>query len=574
MPDARLVALQTSASDWHARRARVILQHRAFNRTLQTDTHDRLRELFRTSTNADWRLRAMWGLHVTGGWSSSTLAETLADRDEYVRAWAVQLLTEDRAPSNETLDRFARMARDDRSAVVRLYLAAALQRIGEDARWPIASALMAHAEDANDHNLPKMIWLAVEPLVASNPTRALEHASSSRIPLLARFIARRTSDADLLEPVVTAIGKAPATRQALLEGLRDGMEGRFDLDAPPNWPAVLRQLRRSPAPVARLAADIAQQFGDTETARRNIAAVRSASASADERRRALQMLAAQRRPQLVQHLPVLLDDEKLRVDAIRAIAAFDEEPLASALIERYPALGVAERTEAIQTLASRRSYGRLLTAAIASNTIPRRDIPVHVARQLLRVVGAGFTEVWGPVEQSVAEDKTYARYRRLLTETAIRNASVQNGRATFQRTCGACHKLYGEGGAIGPDLTGSNRGNLDYLLLNVLDPNAEVPDGYKMVLVNTRDGRTFSGTVVTETDRQITLRVVGRDAPVAIRKADVQTREVAAASMMPPGLFDALADREVIDLVAYLRTVEPPKATGSARRVTARGQSH
>ena len=120
---------------------------------------------------------------------------------------------------------------------------------------------------------------------------------------------------------------------------------------------------------------------------------------------------------------------------------------------------------------------------------------------------------------------------------------------------------------MGPDLTGSNRGNLDYVLANVLDPNAEVSDAYRMVLVTTRDGRTFSGNVIGETDRQITLRVVGREAPAVIRKADVQSREVTSSSMMPPGLFDALTDREVIDLVAYLRTVEPPRAaTGSRTR--------
>ena len=118
--------------------------------------------------------------------------------------------------------------------------------------------------------------------------------------------------------------------------------------------------------------------------------------------------------------------------------------------------------------------------------------------------------------------------------------------------------MYGEGGAVGPDLTGSNRANLEYLLANVLNPNADVPDAYKMVLVTTRDGRTFSGNVVAETDRQLTLRVVGRDTAI-ISKSDIQSREATAVSMMPPGLFDSLTDREVVDLVAFLRTTGPEK---------------
>jgi putative heme-binding domain-containing protein len=119
--------------------------------------------------------------------------------------------------------------------------------------------------------------------------------------------------------------------------------------------------------------------------------------------------------------------------------------------------------------------------------------------------------------------------------------------------------MYGEGGAIGPDLTGSNRANLEYLLSNVLNPNGEVQDAYKMVVVTTRDGRTLSGNVIAENDRQITLRVVGRENTI-VAKSDVQSREVTAVSLMPTGLLDSLTDREAIDLVAYLRTAVPPKA--------------
>jgi putative heme-binding domain-containing protein len=138
-------------------------------------------------------------------------------------------------------------------------------------------------------------------------------------------------------------------------------------------------------------------------------------------------------------------------------------------------------------------------------------------------------------------------------------ANARNGRAVFQRTCGACHKLYGEGGTLGPDLTGSNRSNLNWLLFNVLEPNAEVQDAYKMVVITTRDGRTYSGSVVGETDRQVTLRVAGREAPVVVSKAEIQSREATAVSMMPPGLLDPLEDKEVIDLVGYLRTTQPVK---------------
>jgi len=561
MTDAQLVELQTSRSAWHARRGRVILQNRAVKGALQAATHDQLRRMFRSDANPDWRLRAMWALHVTGGWTPDALIEALADSDEYIRAWAVQLLCEDRSPSPMAIEKFTRMAREDPSPVVRLYLASALQRMDHGARWNIAPELMMREEDAGDHNLPKMLWLGVEPLVKDNPALALERAARSNIPLVTQFIARRTVDSDAagaLDALVAAIGRTPKMQISLLEGMRDGIEGRVDLPAPSNWARVYERLKRSDAQVARLAEDVAQQFGDTEAARRNLATVRSRTASLEQRRRALQILTVQRRPQLVPELPAVLDDQKLRVDAIRAMAAFDDELLGKLLIERYKTLSLGEKSEAIQTLSSRRRYGRLLTEALAKRVVPRSDVPAYLARQLLRVVGTGFIEVWGPVERSATEEKAYARYRGLLTDTAISRANVQNGRAVFQRACGPCHKMYGEGGTLGPDITGSNRANLDYLLFNVLEPNSEVQDAYKMVVVTTRDGRTYTGTVVAETERQVTLRVVGRDAAV-INTSDIQSREATPVSMMPPGLFATLTDAEVIDLVAYLRTVEQVK---------------
>ena len=556
MSDADLVALQTRRSAWHARRAQLLLQQRAASGTLAQDTHERLRHLFHTSTNADWRLRALWTLHVTGGWTPDALRAALDDGDPWIRAWSIQLLMEERAPDATALARFVAMARDDPSPVVRLYLASALQRLPLSERWPIAEALVTHAEDADDHNLPRMIWLGVEPLVPLDPARALELASHSRLPLVTRYLARRAVDADAMDVVLTAVSEAAAGQAELLRGVREALDGQVGIAAPRAWAALYPRLLKGTPEVALRAREVHQQFGDADAARRDLALATEAAASADDRALAIRRLAAQQRRELVPLLPVLLSDDAVRVEAIRAVAAFDQESLGRDLLERYDALAPGERVEVIRALASRPAYGWLLTRAIASERVPRRDVPTHVARQLLRVVGSGFIEVWGPVEESANDARAYARYRRLLNDAAVRAARPARGREVYAATCGPCHVLHGEGGAIGPDLTGSNRANLDYLLLNVLDPSGEVQDDYRMVVVTTRDGRTYAGNIASETDRQLVMRVVGQD-PVTLRVADIQSRDVTAVSMMPPGLFDALTDEEVVDLVAYLRTTEP-----------------
>ena len=219
-------------------------------------------------------------------------------------------------------------------------------------------------------------------------------------------------------------------------------------------------------------------------------------------------------------------------------------------------------------MASRPRYGRMLTEAIAKGVVPRSDVPASLPRQLLRVVGTPFLDVWGPVERSATDERAYARYRAVLNDNAMARADLAKGRALFRTTCGSCHRLNGEGGTVGPDLTGTNRVNANWLLLNVLEPNADVQDAYKMTVVTTRDGRTYSGSIAAETDRQLTLRVIGAMAAdqgrssVIVNKADIQSRETTAVSMMPPGLLDTLTDSEVVDLMAYVRHVETaPSAT-------------
>jgi putative membrane-bound dehydrogenase-like protein len=557
LTDKQLVDLQTNPSDWHARRARVILQARAAKGELKEDTHAHLLNIFEKDPNADWRLRAMWALHITGGFENNTLlTAALDDKDEYIRAWAIQLLCEDQMAPEEASQKFVEMAWEDESPVVRLYLASAMQRVNRNVRWKLAEHLMSHEEDAEDHNLPMMIWFGMETLVAENPDRGLSLASASAIPMIAEYSARRAVDADAAETLISWIEKDPYAQISLLEGMRAGLEGRNDLAAPRNWSAVYAKLQKSRGKVAELAADIAQQFGDTEAAQRSLATLKNKNTPLETRRKSLNALALQQRPELVKELPLLLDDALLRAEAIRAIAGYDDDNLGQLLLKKYSQFNDSEKSEAIQTLSSRPRYGRMLTQALKDKRIPKSDVPVYVARQLRRVVGSGFVETWGPIDELPAkQNQAYAKYQRLLTNEAIAKANPQNGRLLFQRTCGSCHTLYGEGGILGPDITGSNRTNVNYLLSNVLNPSDEIQDDYKMVVVTTRDGRTYSGNIASENERQITMRIAGQNA-VVVNKSDIQSREETPVSMMPPGLFETLNDEQVLDLVSYLTSAE------------------
>ncbi|HLW18718.1 MAG TPA: PVC-type heme-binding CxxCH protein [Cyclobacteriaceae bacterium] len=553
LSDQALVELQKSTSDWHSRRARGILHKRAVKGTLKKETTDALMIIFDSESRPDIRLRAMWSLHQVGGFDERRLLQALEDRDEHVRAWAIQLLCEDMDPSKEAKAKFIQMAKQDASAVVRLYLASALQRIPTEETWTIASNLLQHAEDREDHNLPKMIWYGIEPMMEKDPAKFLGLSNQSSIPFVTILIARRAVDGDKLELLVKTIDQAGANTPLLLEGMLSGMEGRTDLTAPTNWTASARKLQQTSAENKALALAISDLFGDREATLRALATLKDTKAPLEQRTRALKLLAAQQNASLGTEIPRLLKDGRLRLEAIRAVAAYDNESLGRLLVQSYKDFSPSEKIETIQTLSSRPRYGGMLVEEIKENRIPKREISPTVARQLLRVVGSGFIEIWGSIESVAKDEAAYQKYRDILLPEALAKADLKKGKAIFQNVCGPCHKMYGEGQVMGPDLTGSNRSNIDYILLNVLDPSAEIQDDYRMVVITTRDGRNYSGNVIAENNRQLTLRVVGQD-PVIINKSTIQSREVTPVSMMPMGLFENLLEQEIIELVAYLGT--------------------
>ncbi|MBM3833664.1 MAG: dehydrogenase [Verrucomicrobia bacterium] len=190
--DEELVQLQLHKNDWYVRHARRILQERGSN----TKVHESLTRMLSQNLDVTRKLRALWALHVTGGLTEQIALEQLRDTSEYIRAWAIQFLAEDRNASEAARLEFARFAKRDPSPFVRLYLAAALQRMPVEQRPPILEGLLAHAEDAQDHNLPLMYWYATEPVAAQSPPLGITLMTKSKIPLVRQFIARRMASVD------------------------------------------------------------------------------------------------------------------------------------------------------------------------------------------------------------------------------------------------------------------------------------------------------------------------------------------------------------------------------------------
>jgi putative membrane-bound dehydrogenase-like protein len=558
-----LVKLLTAPNEWHARHARRLLQERAG--TMPAEEKGKvlaaLNEVTFGRQEDRVRLNALWAIHAVAGLDESTAARAFEDPNPYVRAWAVQLVTEARRPSDATLSRFAGLARTDGSPVVRLYLASALQRLPLKDRWPIVEGLAGHAEDDSDHNLPLMVWYGAEPLAAAEPGRALELALSARLPNLLSFTVRRVSAlgtpeaADLL---VKAVGRSDsdAVRLAILSGVNEALKGRRQVAMPASWPAVFDRLARSAdARVRSQANALALTFGDP----RALAALRDVlvdrSKDVKLRLEALAALLKARDAGLPPVLRSMLVEPGLRSAALRGLAAFDDPETPEAVLKLYPGLTPEERRDALNTLASRVESSKALLAAVGTKHVPSADVSADLVRQLRNhknaEIDAQIGKVWGTVRETSSDKaRTLAKYRAMLTARPDRAPDRELGRAVFAKSCQQCHTLFGVGGKVGPELTGSNRADLEYVLSNVLDPSALIGKDYLAHVLSTADGRVLTGIIKSEDKDALTVQTANE--VVVVPRGEVEERRQSEQSMMPDDLWSPLSEHEVRSLVAYL----------------------
>jgi putative membrane-bound dehydrogenase-like protein len=561
LSDEELVELHRHRNDRYVRHARRVLQERMAAGRDMNAVLALLHESFASNPDVTRALRSLWTLHALDGLSDEFLVEQLDHDNEHVRAWAVRLLCEDCNPPDRAVQKFEQLARSGKSPLVRLHLASALQRLDAAQRWPLAEALVSRRDDAQDQNLPLMLWYGIEPLIADDLPRYVSLARTAQIPLVRRHIARRVASGKYLDEGIALLLQELAAAQddvaeTLLEGMLEGLEGRRSYPMPEPWPAAYAALSRSDSRSIRdQALRLALIFEDPAAI--ELLKLRAAddSAAPPERSQALVALVARRPAGLEPLLIRLISDPATQQSALRGLAEYQDPGTAEAILGAYDRLEEVSKPQAIQTLASRPEWGAALLDALEEGRIPRGDVSAFAARQLQSLEKPEITDrlrrVWGEIRETDAErTRTMERLRRQLTADELARADLTAGRAIFQKQCANCHRFFGEGGAIGPDITGSQRTNVDYLLENLVDPSAAVSRDFQMEVVLTTSGRIVTGLIVAQTDSTLTVQTVTER--IVIPTEEIDHRQASPVSMMPEGLLKPLTKDEIRDLFGYL----------------------
>ena len=481
--------------------------------------------------------------HPGNNWWPRTIARVRADRGAQ--------------PLEPKLPQLADANSSD--SLVRLHTASAMQRLPLDARFPFAIALAAHAEDANDRQQPLMIWYGIEPAIAAHPDQAIALAMSSKIPTVRRLVTRRLTEeiertpapVDALLAAALKSGNADA-REDIVRGMGGALKGFRQVAKPAHWDDFVKALGAQQPDIVR---NVSLVFGSGRAVEEIIALIKDGHGDANARLSAFDSLMRNAKPEHFAIARSMISDKVLGTAARLGLAKFSDGDVPKSLLTNWPERSQEWRAANVTTLASRAAWAKELLTFAEKNPAVRGDItPIH-ARQIRSLgdeaVNKQLTKVWGELHDTPeAKKQEIAKWRSLLTAAALAQGDASKGRALFTTVCAACHKMYGDGAAIAPELTGSDRRNLDYLLENIVDPSAVVPADYRIAIVKLKDGRTLSGVIPEQNDRTVTVQTPAER--VSFLRSDIAEMQQLSQSFMPEGLLTALGEENVKHLIAYL----------------------
>ena len=565
LDDQALVQLLLHKNDWYVRTAQRLLHERAVAGEISPAVRDELIELARNHPDASRRLRGLWALFAVGGLDDPIGLDRLQDANEYIRAWTIQLVTDDLQVSAPLQSRFLELAHDDPSAVVRLYLASAIGRVEAETAWRIAEALSQHAEDAGDRYLPGMIWYGLARLVPQDVDRAFRLAGKSQIPMLPPYVRWYVAKGkgDGLNRIIQMIGSSEGKQQQdFLEETSLALMGQHRVPMPQDWPKIADGLyQEDNSRVRRLAESLGAMFGDQSLYPRMRRVLADRKANLDERQHAFRILSQVSDPEAFPLFLALLDESAFLSDALMVLARHDKPEVGEALVNRFTTFSEKDRTAALNTLTSRESWAHTLLDSVADKRIEKEHLSAYYVRQLSQLGSKSIDEKlakqWGKVKQSTKEKLAeITKMEKAYREAPLWAFSAAEGKAHFKKLCSACHKIENEGTDIGPKLAGSGPKGVRYFAENIVDPNAVIGSDYETSSVITMDGLVLSGLVEQTTDTAITLQtptnppkkiVVARDEIDLMKKTDL--------SLMPELLLKELNERQVIELLKYLHSI-------------------
>ncbi len=531
-------------------------------------------------------LHALWALQQMNALRADTWQKALVHRSAEVRMWAVRLLG-DRfgiqrnlglppvrtvqdpqllSMPTEIQSSLLKRAAEEPDPEVRCQIAATARRLPLEQGLQILDLLLVRDEDVNDPYIPLMCWWVLEAHLPQSVDEVMEFFRDIRLwsrpivrehilPRLTRRLAVDGKRQDLLR-VAELLRRCPSTTEvaAVLRGFEEAYHGR----AMTALPDELLQVLDSVGGGSLL---FRMRQGHSDAFESAFAKILDAQQPLPERLNLLRGLGELNYPTAIPVLLNLIATEQpsdLQRAAFVALGKYDRAEIAATTLDLLPKLPAETRAAAIALLVSRPAWTRSLVEQLPTGYISTSWLSANVVDQLRTSSDVQVREVIAKLfprpDGAVGDVRTQLeRIETILREGA---GNPYAGEKIYMERCSACHKLFFKGGNLGPDLTSYQRDNLGTMLVSIVNPSAEIREGFELLRALTVDGRVVQGFPVQRDSQILVLRGPdGQDISLAME--ELEQVEPAGRSLMPDGLLNDLEPNQIRDLLAYLRISQP-----------------
>jgi putative membrane-bound dehydrogenase-like protein len=558
---ARLVKLLDSPNKWTRQTAQRLI----------ADRHDPAvaPELARRLAEATGQiaLEALWALNGIGMLSEAVALKSLDHPDPYVRLWTARLLCDASRATPALAQTLARRAAIEPNIDVRSQLACSAKRLPALDALPVIRALLAHSEDERDIHIPLLLWWALEAKVATDPQLVLAAFSESEIwnlpiarttileRLMRRFAAAGTRHDLSYCARLLALAPSPEHVKRLMAGFESAYAGRPLAGLPSELVDALAKYTGE-------SITLGIRRGKSQAISDALRILADPRADRTKQLQILQTLGEVRLPAAVPpmlHLACESSDNALRSAALIALTEYDDPAIPSAVIKACSSMSDDVLAAAQSMLVSRRPCAIEFLKAIDVGTIDAHSVPREIVEKLILLpdpaINNAVTRLWGPLK-AVSTAEHQARIARFAAVILEGSGIPKPGKKIFEQQCARCHSLFGRGGKLGPELTTYRRDDLDTMLLNIVNPSAEIREGFAGSIVASSDGRILTGVIVEQDKNVVILRESdGHDA--ILDRISIEAVRPSEKSLMPEGLLEGLTAQQVRDLFAYLRSTQP-----------------
>ena len=609
LTSVNLVEHLQSPNRWTRRTVLQILRDR---HVLGSEKHaeellTKLKMLFNKNASEQIGLEYLWAIHLLDQLGDGTFVRAAESKDPNVRTWAIQLACNFGSPTKKQLNKIEEMCAAESNHEVLCQLASSLRRLPLSMMQNSLFALIENHSELEDPYIPLAVWWALESkldsievpchLLNTRNGRALTmkktqgtkstqgETASDSLPCdqmvdaiiqrrqklygnaffqahLAERIAKRMAatgtqgDFQRLSRLIRSANKHPLVAKTYIRGFEVATKGESLAKIPTELLDAIAK-----AGGGSFVLDLRQ--GKSDGIAKALEILNDNKADSNKRIEIIEAFATVNRKECIAPLLVLIKQEKdpsLLAAALVTLRSYESESIGKTITEQLARFDKQTSESAILLLTSRQNWAATLISKVQKEKELQGKLTRTDLQKILlfdnELLTTKVKRIFGDSVAAVSSSEIKSRINKYFEQISEGKASPYDGKKIFTEQCAKCHRLFDEGRTVGPDLSSYPRADLKSMLLHIVNPSAEIREGYENYLVETFDGRSLSGYKFDENRSSVVIRGAdGRD--VQIQKDDIENIEALPQSIMPEGILKSLTEKQRCDLFAYLRSTQP-----------------